>query len=45
MEEQPIFVKCLCNNCGHRWESEKWTGKCPICHSDNINQDAMMRGL
>lgn len=45
LTEPPMYVKCSCNNCGKRWESEKWEGKCPGCHSKNINQDAMMRGL
>lgn len=45
LTEQPIYVNCHCNNCGNNWESEVWTGKCPECDSENINQNAMMHGL
>lgn len=44
LEELPIYVNCICNECGHKWESQS-TGKCPKCHSKNINQNAMIRGL
>ena len=40
-----MYVKCICNICGNRWESEVWVGKCPECHNENINQSAMMSGL
>lgn len=43
--EQPIYVNCLCHDCGHKWESEAFVGKCPLCDSNNINQNVMMRGL
>lgn len=45
LTELLIYVKCICNNCGNRWESKVWVGKCPECHSENINQNAMMSGL
>ncbi len=45
LTEPPMYVKCFCNNCGHSWESASWARKCPECNSENINQDAMIRGL
>ena len=38
-------LKCICNDCGNKWESEKWEWKCTRCNSNNIDQNVMMRGL
>ena len=43
--ELPIYVSCTCKDCGHKWESEKWTKGCPECNSHSIDQAAMVRGL
>ena len=43
--ELPMYVKCVCNDCLHRWESCSWVARCPECKSENIRQDAMVRGL
>lgn len=43
--EMLIYVNCICKDCGHEWESEKWAGHCPECNSSSIDQSAMMRGL
>jgi Zn finger protein HypA/HybF involved in hydrogenase expression len=43
--ELPIYVNCLCKDCGHKWESEEYAADCPECNGNNIDQVAMMRGL
>ncbi len=43
--EPPIYVNCICKNCGHKWESESWAKGCPECNNSCIDQTAMMRGL
>lgn len=40
-----LYVSSVCADCGHRWESDAFAGKCPECHSGNITQNAMTRGL
>lgn len=45
LAELPIYVNCICKDCGHRWESEVWIKSCPVCNGDNISQAAMIRGL
>ena len=40
-----LYVSSVCGDCGHRWESDAFSGKCPVCHSGNITQNAMTRGL
>ena len=43
--EIPIYVNCICKDCGHKWKSESFTKSCPRCNSNNIEQTPMMRGL
>lgn len=45
LEELPIYVKCVCKDCGHKWESEMLPKGCPECHRFSIDQTAMIRGL
>lgn len=40
-----LYISCTCIDCGHRWESYTYTGRCPECQSDNITRSAMTRGL
>jgi Zn finger protein HypA/HybF involved in hydrogenase expression len=43
--EAPIYVNCVCNDCGHKCELETWIKSCPRCNSNNVSHAAMIRGL
>lgn len=43
--ELPMYVSCICKDCCHKWKSDVWTKSCPECNSNNIDQNAMTRGL
>lgn len=38
-----LCIDSLCHNCGHKWESEEWRGKCPKCGSENISQKTIVK--
>lgn len=38
--EPPICINCICHSCGNKWKSDTWTGKCPNCGSEYIDQKA-----
>jgi predicted Zn-ribbon and HTH transcriptional regulator len=43
--ELPMYVNCVCKDCGHKWESEVLAKNCPECNNNNIDQNVMMCGL
>jgi Zn finger protein HypA/HybF involved in hydrogenase expression len=43
MEPMPLCIDSLCQDCGNKWESEEWRGKCPKCGSQNISQKAIIK--
>jgi Zn finger protein HypA/HybF involved in hydrogenase expression len=43
--ELPIYIKCVCKDCGHKWEPDALSKSCPECNSSSIDCITMMRGL
>jgi rubrerythrin len=43
--ELTMYVKCVCRDCGNKWESETLPKSCPECNSFSMDQTTMMRGL